>query len=245
MGNGSQLPRALILLLAAALTGGCYDFHDPMFPASGAPVTLQANIWLTEDRGLSFYGYLTPGINADGFTRTVEADAIVLMGSSIAPIRVRDEQLHEYADSMQLSDRIGKQPITLVSPRVKGIQAPTPAIQWFVPERLDPDTITIEAGADLILRVQPEAGMSLPLPQIRQWSVHVAGDSTVFTAGANGIVPAEIRVPAYWLPAADSAGRLRAVLIVYMASHQRPEPGDYMANINLDTRLTWHIRIRR
>ena len=239
MGNGSKLPLALIV----ALSAGCYDFAEPAFPERGAPAVFHANIRVTEQGGVHLQAFLTPGIGTDGFTREVDTEAIVLMGSSVVPWRVGNQQLREYADTLPLPDRVGVEPITLSAPRVRQIQARPPSIHWFVPQRLDPDTIVVAAGYDIVLNLLPEAGTSVPAPSTRVWTLQIAGDSALFHVGSSGLVPEHLRIPAHWLPR-DADGEYQALLTSHMGGVQRPAPGDYMANINLDTRLTWIIRVR-
>jgi hypothetical protein len=95
-------------------------------------------------------------------------------------------------------------------------------------------------GGDLALVLESDLGTPEPAPGIRQWFLTIAGDSTTFRLGGDGLPPDTILVPARWIPPGDS---LAVRLIFSQSASVTPPPGDYVGIFALDTRLFWTVRM--
>jgi hypothetical protein len=122
-----------------------------------------------------------------------------------------------------------------------GSFAPPTSIQWQGVRRLDPDTIVATVGTDIVLHVQLTA-TTLPTPDTRSWNVDLVSADGNFRFGANGVPPASIRIPSFWIPNASN-GRIAVFLTFFQSGAYRPPPGDYSVSATADVRIRWNVRL--
>ncbi len=245
MGAGSHLPRALsagprhgLLTLALLACAGCLDFVDPVLASRGAAAVAAATIVVNDAGDVALMLRVLPGLDSAGVPRDVTDGTTRLLGRAIGPdsITLR-EWIYDttwQADPAQLAG-----PITFQAPAVRGVAAP-PAFTWYGVRRLDPDTITLVAGRDMVLTLNARGGSPAPAPAQRQWFMTLASTGGVFRLGADGIPPDTVIVPARWIPAGDI---VRVLLIWVQTADIRPPPGDYIGLVTLNAQTTWVVRI--
>lgn len=250
MGTRGDLPLALRRVAATAACAltltGCvqFDFLEPDLPESGAPVVFQANVYIDETGTFRLDGSLVPGLNFDGFRRTVLNDTIGVSSLDVTPSAIAGNGTRTYAFPTHVADPVSfTQPLIITPPVVADVGAVPPVLRWYGLNRVDGDSLIVPRGAELMLRVSNQAARNQPGPQIRQWFLELATDSTSFRLGGSGEPPDTIRVPAYWIPP-SSNGRIAAYLTYYVAGTYRPFPGDYLLIVGANMRLRWNIRLQ-
>lgn len=230
--------------LAPLFLVGCFDFEEPDLPQAGDPATLQAFVHLDDTGRLDFSGVLVPGLTTAGQPREVPNDTVRLYGLAVAPSEVKPDRTRIYAFTAQLAGADPTaQPLTLIAPRVTGVQADPPVLQWPGVRRLDPDSMVVPAGAEVTLRVALTPVTASPEPTSRQWNVDLSSTEGNFRLGANAVPPTEIRIPPQWIPAAAN-GRVTAFLTYFQTGAFRPPPGDYVLTVSADIRVRWQLRIQ-
>ncbi|MGH7505043.1 MAG: hypothetical protein ACRELX_05315 [Longimicrobiales bacterium] len=239
MGARIHVPRALI---AAALTaaGGCIDFVEPDLPQRGAPAVVQAFLRAAGDGTLVVEATLAPGLDEDGFRRSVLRETLLVADSAIAPSEVARNGTRSYAAKWTANDVVPEGVVRFEAPLIADVASP-PSLSWPGIRRLDGDTVVLKPGEALGLRIAT-GGIEDPVPELRQWMLQLSGEDGAFRIGADGFPPDTIVVPARWLPAPDS-GRITARLSYTRSGTVRPVPGDYVGLLLLDLRLNWTIRI--
>ncbi|HET9981955.1 MAG TPA: hypothetical protein VFQ38_00140 [Longimicrobiales bacterium] len=230
--------RLLALATSPLLLTGCLDFVAPDLPTPG-PAAFSASLDLTDSGMLLLSARLDPGLAQSRDWRVVPNDSIVLQGRGVGPAAVQTNGSRSY--TAQLPAAAPAEVVTLRAPPVHGIEAPPVELSWTPVRRLGRDTVVLEPGADLHVRIDTVGGRLAPEPRFRQWSLGLAasnGDN--FQIGGSGPPPTDIDVPARWIPG-DAAGALVATLVVSQSSQTRPPPGDYLAAISTSQRIGWVV----
>ena len=247
MGNRGNLPFALIRHASAALLAltllGCVDFEDPDLPEAGDPALTQVILHLDDLGGLAVNALVIPGITSNNIRRTVPNDTLRLLGLPTTPIEVQANGTRTYLLQSQIGGPDpGGRAITIVPPVIVPTLAPPTSIQWQGMRRLDPDTVPVINGTDVILHVELTPTTVNPAPAARSWNVDLVSAEGSFRFGANGVPPTSIRIPSFWLPA-TSNGRVTASLTYFQSGVYRPAPGDYTVSAGVDVRIRWTLRI--
>ena len=246
MGAGGDIPVALKGACATLLTlvlAGCIDFAEPDLSEAGQPATFQAIVSLDETGRLDVTGVLIPGIAANNIRRTVPNDTIRVYDLPIGPFETTPQGSRSYEAQRQLDGpNPGARPLTIAPPPVTGAVAPPTFIQWQGLVRLDPDTIIAPAGADVVLHIAVAPSTTNPAPTARSWNVDLVSADGNFRFGANGVPPASIRIPSFWIPNASN-GRLAVFLSFFQSGTYRPSPGDYTVSATGNVRLRWNVRL--
>ena len=247
MGAGGDIPVALKAaacgLLMALLLSGCFDFVAPDLAEAGAPAVLQTSVFLSDSGTVRAEAKLVPSLTVEGLNRSVPNDTLHISGLALVPTSIRRNGTREYSVQTTLPDPAAFiRPLRVESPRVSGVSAHPPPVDWYAIERADRDTVQLMTGQDLELNVVVEPGQAMPPPDQRFWILEIAGDSISFRISASGPPPATLRVPAYWLPA--HSGRLVARLNYVMDGVYRPPPGDYIHMLQVSLSLRWDIRLQ-
>jgi len=225
----------LLLLLAA----GCIDFVEPELPDRGAPAAIEATIRIMDDGTAELDARLVPGLDSNGNRRAVERDIVDVLGRAVAPDTVLFDGTRRYVETWAVSPQVVGEPISFEAPRLGGVVAMPPAIEWSSVRRVDPDTIQVERGEDVVLALAQGSPVS-QAADIRQWFLRLEGDSSAFNISADGLPPDIIQVPARWIPA---GAEIAVRLIQTQSAVVSHEPGDYLGLIVLDTRLHWTVRM--
>ena len=226
-----------------ALLVGCVDFVESDLSEAGAPAAFQAIIHVDDNGRLQVSGILLPGLTADGIRRTVPNDTIRVYGLPFGPTESKPNGTRTYDLQTQLAGpEPGGRPLTLAPPAVTGSFAPPTSIQWQGVRRLDPDTIVAPAGTDIVLHAELTPATTMPAPVSRSWNVDLVSAEGNFRFGANGVPPASIRIPSFWIPNASN-GRIAVFLTFFQSGAYRPPPGDYSVSAAADVRIRWNVRL--
>ncbi|CAN5698858.1 hypothetical protein BH23GEM10_BH23GEM10_08570 [soil metagenome] len=231
---------AVIVAAAAMLFVGCLDFEDPMIPNRSAPAVLQANMRVFDEGAFQVDGSLSPGRDSTGFRRPVQSPFIIAAGNVIEPRTLSPTGTRTYSTIMPIPRRQTLGPFTLQAPNVRDV-GQLPEILWHGLQRLDPDTLVVPAGADIVLRMDTADAVSLPPVPLRQWFLDLSTSAGVFRISGNGLPPLRLRIPFEWVPEMD--GNLAFVSMIYYQSAQlRSGDNLYIGNVLLDVRLRWVVR---
>lgn len=225
--------------MPALLAAGCIDFVEPDIPELGAPAAIQATIRLTDMGTAEVDASLQPGLDRNGDRRRL-LGPLEVMGRTLEADSVLRNGMRRYIEAWPTSDSVVIQRIMLRAPPIEGLRAPRPAIEWTGMRKLDPDTLDIRSGEDLILHIELGKGEAVPPPRIRQWFLRVAADSASFNISSDGPPPDTIFVPGRWLPRGD---RLDVRLIYNQQAAVGIPPDDYVGIITLDVRVFWTVRV--
>ena len=247
MGAGGDIPVALKTRVCAALLtavlAGCIDFEEPDFSEAGQPAVFQAIVQLDETGRLNVSGVLIPGITSENVRRTVPNDTVRIYGVVIPPERTAPSGARTYELETQLAGpEPGARPLTIIPPPVTGARALPTTIQWQGLRRLDPDTLFSPAGSDILLHIELNPTTSNPAPNVASWNVDLVSADSNFRFGANGVPPASIRIPSFWIPNASN-GRLAIFLSFFQSGTYRPAPGDYSVSATGNVRIRWNVRL--
>jgi hypothetical protein len=191
-------PTAGLLLLLCLALIGCWEFIEPEFAEQDAATVLQVAARINENGDLSVTGLLVPGLDDDGFVREVVRDTLYVFGIGVASDTARPTGSRDYTLSTRLSAQTFAQPFTIVPPVVSGINS-GPPVRWATPRPLDPDTIRIAPGSDLVIRLAYDSAGSDPRP-VQQWFMELSAGFDRFQIGANGPPPNTLLIPAMWIP---------------------------------------------
>lgn len=187
---------------------------------------------------------LAPGLTIGGLQRRVLNDTLVVSGFELAPRAVRKNGSREYAFIGDLGGTAAiSRPFEVAAPLVEGVTRPPP-IRWFAIRKTGPDTIAWREGTDLILPIDTTLAPSIPVPQIRQWFLDLRGGDRPFRVSSDGLPPANLRVPAEWVPSRGT--EVLAVSLTYQQSGQQlSATRDYLTNITFTVILRWVIKVSR
>lgn len=217
--------RFLPLLALAALAGACVDFVDPdelglardtraevVFDLATDPLRAGCSGGGAAGGGsavLCFRATVDPGYTRLGERLRVPDDTLRAMGVALSPTVGGDGVLRYERGFVLPVAGLEAVPFTAVLPRVEGSEPR--AIRWFAAAPAGPDTLLREPGAGVGIDVRRPAGVSLPAPGDRFWSVDVTGDTARATYNASGEPRAAYAFPAEVL-AALGGTRFRAEL---------------------------------
>lgn len=232
--------RAGIVAAAAMLVAGCLDFEDPMIPNRSAPAVLQANMRVFDEGALQVDGSLSPGRDSIGFLRPVQSPFIIAAGNVIEPRAISPTGTRTYSTIMPIPSRQTLGPFTLQAPNVRDV-GQLPDIVWHGLQRLDPDTLVVPAGADIVLRMDTADAVSSPPVPLRQWFLELTTQAGAFRISGNGPPPLTLRIPFEWVPELV-ANRAFVSMIYYQSAQLRSADNLYIGNVLLDVRLRWVIR---
>jgi hypothetical protein len=237
--RSAQISRAL-LFIALLGAGGCLDFADPTIPDRSAAAVLQANMRVFDQGILQIDGSLSPGRDAEGFQRPVPSPFIEAAGMLIEPRSLGETGVRSYSTSMAVPPRETLGPFVLVAPTVQHAGT-LPVVTWYGLRRLDPDTLVIRHGDDIVLHMDTAAAQPDPPNLTRQWFLDVTAGGRTFRISATGAPPLTMRIPSDWVPPPQNNHAL-VTLIYYQSAQLRSPENLYIANVLLDVRLSWVVR---
>ena len=190
--------RAALAALCAVLGGGCWEFIEPEFAEQDASTVLQVNASLGERGIFNLSGILVPGLDEDGFVREVVRDTLFVFGLPVPSDSTTPAGSLIYQYSTQLSAGVAAGRFTIDPPVVSGISS-GPRVEWSTPRSLEPDTIRMARGADLLIRLAYDSTQAAPRPN-HQWFLELSNNVERFQISSNGPPPAQLLVPAMWIP---------------------------------------------
>jgi hypothetical protein len=233
------MKRLLSLLPLGLLLGGCLDFEDPTIPDRRSPAVLQASMRIFDAGIFQVDGSLSPGREESGFLRFVQMPFMQSGPYVIEPRTLSQQGVRTYQSAFQVPRNSTEGPFELILPDVRGTP-PLPTVRWWGLRRVGGDTITVQRGSDIVLRIDTIPEASSPPNRFRQWFLEIQLGSS-FRVSGDGAPPAVMRIPAEWVP--QTGAPAGVISLVYLQSTQlRAADNSYIANVTLDTRLTWHVR---
>lgn len=236
MGDRGDLLRALSTAVVVAGCAGCIDFVEPELPERGAPAVARIAVVLNDSGALALDGTLAPGFDDDGLRRRIADPTVVAAGETFTPSDTTDDGALRYHADEPIDPVLAHGTIEIRAPRPAPAGA-APAVTWPGMHRLDRDTVMREPDGSVRLHIElgPEPA-SGPAPEIRQWFLNLAGEASTFRLGGDGPPPAELDIPARFIPAGEIAARLS-----YQQSATLRAGEVYVALITLDVRVHWVV----
>ena len=193
---------------------------------------------MTDSGRVSTDARVAPGLDLEGFPRSVISPSLSVNGRELQPDSMRPDGTLRYIMSWDAGRDVVLMPITATAPQVDGVSASPPAIEWFGLRRAGPDLIRLERGAELLLPVVAVGGISRPPPSLRQWFLTLTSDDRSFRLSADGEPPNPIPVPPQWIPEGDT---VQVRLIFTQSATLMDPPGDYLGVVTTDTWLFWTL----
>jgi hypothetical protein len=235
--------RAAALLALLVLTPtACIELVEPEIPDPRSPAVLQANMRIFDSGVFQIDGSLNPGRESSGFLRVVQVPFIQSGQFLVAPRTLSPQGVRTYLEGFSVPRGATAGPFELVPPDVRGTQ-PLPTVRWYGLQRVGSDTIRVRPGEEVVLRIDTVAAQSQPANRFRQWFLEIRTGVTVFRLSGDQPPPHLIRLPPEWVPGL-LGGRSDISLIYYQSAQLRATDNSYIANVLLDTRLSWVVLFR-
>lgn len=232
------MARALTLLILALGCSACFDFIAPEFPEAGAPALFHVTAFV-EEQQLRVDATLAPRLDRFGFERPVPDDTVRVNGLPMVPNDTAPAGVRTYSQTWSPAPASIANGLEIVAPAVVGIEAQPPRFHWYAAEGVGTDTMTIMAGEPIILRLNPDPGVSDPAPSFRQWFLTLQSGSRTLRISADAPPPPVLTIPKEFVP--TDSGTVRVLLSDRQTVSLRPAPGDYIGIVAVDTRLRWTI----
>lgn len=224
------------VLLAPLLGAGCMDF----IPLSGPRVPGRTSFHLSLDSRNS-----GPGGAAD----TLRVGGLAFAGGTGEPLQVAGHTIHPtdrtgeevgYGALLVLAPGALAQPVEVTLPVPPGATLPLSRFSVLNTTRAGPDTLSVPAGGDLVLPVQPGGAGELPGPWRGSWDLQIGRGGATASLLSTGPLPEWIVIPASLVPA-DTA----SVMQVMLRSYRQSEvvEGDSQLTVALTAELRWRVRI--
>jgi len=132
-------------------------------------------------------------------------------------------------------------------PSVEGLQPAFAPVSWHGITKLDPDSLTLAPGQDLVLHLGiPEAIAGDSAAEFEVWTLEVRGDTSSIMLVAEGLPPDTLLFPAELFPHTsgnDLIARLTYQRFDGFASEQLGPAPFYLVTIFLQVQLRWTVRI--
>lgn len=242
------------LALIAAMTGaaGCVDFTDPVAPwtpnqapqavfqvqvthpaSSAVPATIQVA------RGDVF-----PGTIESGHYRDLGDPTLFALGDALEPAPPGVDGWYRYGPRTWSvpGDSLHRVRIRFELPRVEGVPATPPVIDWTTPSRVGSGLLTVKMGEPVVLQLQGLDAALEPPPGFQRWTIDLNGPRGSFNIGSNGVPRTTLRVPAEWVPA--FAGEVATVTLTFFRDTRVVmQPGQYSAYMLMLTSLQWTVQV--
>jgi hypothetical protein len=237
--RATTLLRCCALLLAAG-AAACVDLAEPNIPDRRMPASAVLNVRAFDTGVLQVDGSLSPGRDSLGFQRAVPSPFVQAAGQTVEPRTVSAQGLRTYSSVLALPGGRTAGPFDVTLPVVSDVGMLPPARLYGL-RRLDPDTLIVPRGGDIVLHMDTVPAASDPPNRFRQWFLDVRAGNGSFRVSGDGPVPLRIRIPFEWVPPAPDQ-RASVTLIYYQTAQLRSPGGLYSASLTLDTRLQWWVR---
>ncbi len=189
--------RSLVIVLCMWL-GACWEFIEPEFAEQDASTVLQVNATLNNQGSFNVNALLVPGLDDGGFIREVVRDTLYIFGLPIASDSSTRTGTRAYRVTTQLAPAALAQPFTIDPPVVSDIST-GPRVVWSSARTLEADTIRVARGVAVRIRIAYDSTLSSPRPN-HQWFLELVSGAQRFQIGANTPPPAELLIPAEWIP---------------------------------------------
>lgn len=186
------------ILILSQLLAGCWEFIEPEFAEQDATTVMQVDARMNDQGDFFLSGLLVPGLDENGFVRAVVRDTLFVFGIPVAPSDTNPAGGRVYNLSTRLGPQVLARPFTIEPPVVAGV-GPGPAVRWSAPLPLDPDTIRVARGADLVVRIAYDTAIADPRPT-QQWFFELSAGLSRFQIGSNSPPPNRLIMPAIFIP---------------------------------------------
>jgi len=155
-----------------------------------------------------------PGTDAEGWPRPVVTDTLRILDEALVPDEMDDRGWYLYSAQTPVpTPGSGGVVIPMVLP-VAGPGAAQPLhVTVALPGRSGPDRIRLVRGENLILPLSPLPREPSPFPSFERWQLELTDGGPLFVVSSVGRPPAELFVPAVWIPSAPG-GVVNAKLVL-------------------------------
>ena len=236
------LPRRAVRAAPLLLLSACLDFAEPDIPNRAAVAVLQVNMRAFDAGVFQVDGSLLPGRDTTGFQRVVQSPFILAGGFLVEPRALGERGLRTYSSTFQIARNATAGPFDLVPPDVRDAGT-LPPVRLGGLRRVDPDTLFVQPGQDVLLRMDTAAVRSEPAQRFQQWFLDIRSGTRVFRISSDGPPPSTLRIPSDFIPPSPD-NRAVVSMIYFQTASVRSETGAYIGNIVLDVRLNWVIVFR-
>ena len=198
-------------------------------------------------------GFLIPGLvriegSCDLRDRDLLDDTLQVMGLKLTP-DVSVPMAHRYASEF-VSSSSGFDTLAFTVegiPSVEGLQPAFAPVSWHGITKLDPDSLTLAPGQDLVLHLGiPDAIAGDSATEFERWTLEVRGDTSSIMLVADGLPPDTLLFPAELFPRTsgnDLIARLTYERFGGFPFEQLGPPPFYLVTISLQVQLRWTVRI--
>ena len=198
-------------------------------------------------------GFLIPGLvriegSCDLRDRDLLDDTLQVMGLKLTP-DVSVPMAHRYASEF-VSSSSGFDTLAFTVegiPSVEGLQPAFAPVSWHGITKLDPDSLTLAPGQDLVLHLGiPDAIAGDSAAEFERWTLEVRGDTSSIMLVADGLPPDTLLFPAELFP--RTSGNDLIVRLTYgrfsgFPFEQLGPPPCYPVTVALQVQLRWTVRI--
>ncbi|HEX8321460.1 hypothetical protein [Longimicrobium sp.] len=233
------MPRRWAAALALVLASGCMDFERVSGPDAQKPDVVVLLQSMNPGPGTARDTLSVGGAvyNARGVSFTDES--LRIGGWAIAPVIYPGDRWG-YADTLLFSPGTLAQPVRVTLPSLAGEPLVLQEFQFLSAARRGPDTLTVRAGQDLVLPVEPGALTSGAVqPSVEQWAVYVQRGHGHFTMSATSPLPRSVVIPAALIPA-DTAS---SMVVALRSSRLLQASGNGTVHVDAEASLLWRVRI--
>ncbi len=266
---GLAAALAFALVAASALgAAGCIDFVEPEGRPGLQTAQLSVTLHLVDDTARAcpegcvpgtfdrlatspgggtgalawLEGSLDPGTDLGGETRSVPDPTVGMLAVRVPPADTTALGVRRYRAAW-LPSLPADARIVLDPPAVANVDVPRPTVDWGVPTRADPDTVSFAPGENIRLHVGAADSLDLPAPSFRSWSLQLSGAGGHYVqVSSDGVPPDTLVVPSAFLPEPDE-GSMVAELTLIRALVMPGGDRGYAVTFITQIELTWTVRI--
>ena len=162
-------------------------------------------------------------------------DTLRVGGVAIAPLQ-HGTSAWRYSDTLVLAPGTLRQPVQVTMPTLEGVRLALQQFDFLSVARGGPDTLTVRAGADVVLPIQP--GGAPAEVKYEQWTVTVSRGQGMSEIRTTTRPPASLVIPGSLVPA-DTASAMTIEMRSSRASAAHPP----MMYVTAEAVLRWRVRI--
>lgn len=197
-------------------------------------------------------GFLNPGLvriegSCDLRDRDLLDDTLQVMGLKLRPNVSLPTQLGYASEFVSSSSRFDTLAFTVEGiPSVEGLQPAFTPVSWHGIAKLDPDSLTLAPGQDLVLHLGiPDAIAGDSAAELERWTLEVRRDTSSIMLVADGLPPDTLLFPAELFPRTSGNDLIaRLTYERFAASFERLGPPPfYLVTIVFQVQLRWTVRI--
>jgi len=238
--NRNNSKHSVASALAIALLSGCLDFEAVTRPdqiSHPALINLSAT-FAGRSAGAAGGAHITrvnarvmPGIDAQG-PRQVLADTLWIGDRAVVPMA--DVDGARYYSTEWWGD--GDSEIQFRLPMIGRVGEGPSSVSWRPVRRVDPDTVRLMRGGDLVLRLSSSRS---PQAQSQDsWTLSLWGRDGGVNLSSRGLPPDSLVIPATMIATVlrEPTGRIHAILNAHQLHFS-----DYRGDLHLQTEFTSNL----